>query len=237
MCLQTIYGKGSHLLLWAGSWASGGKNNKTGNVEDSWNVMAHAQKPDFVFRRNGRVHLNRRGRQFSRLLAAKACPSAVVMLDTPCSEIVWRVLATHSTRQFPVHFPSRESPCAITFQLESTYSVTFRRLRGTVVEGEKAGSITQPECICSLRYPACNAHAPYCHQWPDPLYNIFPHFPTNGTIFGGKKNCYWTQNMCFDFLYNFCLKHFSFWEEMGEIWLEMYIYRSSCKVPFNLVWF
>ena len=30
-------------------------------VEASWNVMAHAQKPDFVFRRNGRVHLNRRG--------------------------------------------------------------------------------------------------------------------------------------------------------------------------------
>ena len=26
-----------------------------------WNVMAHEQKPDFVFRRNGRVHLNRRG--------------------------------------------------------------------------------------------------------------------------------------------------------------------------------
>jgi hypothetical protein len=25
------------------------------------NVMAHAQKPDFVFRRNGRFHLNRRG--------------------------------------------------------------------------------------------------------------------------------------------------------------------------------
>ena len=25
------------------------------------NVMAHAQKPDFIFRRNGRVHLNRRG--------------------------------------------------------------------------------------------------------------------------------------------------------------------------------
>ena len=25
------------------------------------NVMAHAQKPDFVFRRNGRIHFNRRG--------------------------------------------------------------------------------------------------------------------------------------------------------------------------------
>jgi len=54
-----------------------------------WNVMAHAQKPDFVFRRNGRVHLNRRGRQFSRLVAAEVCASSVVMLDTPCSEVVW----------------------------------------------------------------------------------------------------------------------------------------------------
>ena len=51
--------------------------------------MVHAQKPDFVFRRNGRVHLNRRGRQFSRLLAAEVCASAVVMLDTPRSEVVW----------------------------------------------------------------------------------------------------------------------------------------------------
>ena len=30
-------------------------------LEASWNVMAHAQKPDFVFRRNGWVHLNRLG--------------------------------------------------------------------------------------------------------------------------------------------------------------------------------
>jgi hypothetical protein len=89
------------------------------HVEASWNVMAHAQKPHFVFRRNGRVHLNRRGRQFSRLLAAEVCASALVILDTPCSEVVWRVLATHSIHQFPLHFPSRASPCAITFQLES----------------------------------------------------------------------------------------------------------------------
>ena len=82
--------------------------------------MTHSQKPDFIFRRNGRVHLNRRGRQFSRLLAAEVCASAGVILDTPCSEVVWRVLATHSIRQFPLHFPSRASPCAITFQLEST---------------------------------------------------------------------------------------------------------------------
>ena len=84
------------------------------------NVMAHVQKPDFVFRRNGRVHLNRRGLQFSRLLAAEVCAWAVVMLDTPCSEVVWSVLATHPIRQFSLHFPTRASPCAITFQLDST---------------------------------------------------------------------------------------------------------------------
>jgi hypothetical protein len=35
-------------------------------VEASWNVVAHAQKPDFVFRQKGRVHLNRRGSQLCR---------------------------------------------------------------------------------------------------------------------------------------------------------------------------
>ena len=80
----------------------------------------HAQNPDFVFRRNGRVHLNQRERQFSRLLSAEVCASAVVMPDTPCSEIVWRVLATHSIRHFPLLFPSRASRCAITFEQDST---------------------------------------------------------------------------------------------------------------------
>ena len=95
-------------------------NMSTCMVEASRNVMAHEQKPDLIFRRNGRVHLNRWGRQFSRLLAVEVCASAVVMLDTPCSEVVWRVLATHCIRQFPLHFPSRVSPCTITFQLENT---------------------------------------------------------------------------------------------------------------------
>jgi len=84
--------------------------------------MAHAQKPDFVFRRNGRVLLHRRGRQFSGLLAAEVCASVVVMLDKPCSEVVWRVLATHSIRQFPLHFLTRASPCAIRFQTHCTWS-------------------------------------------------------------------------------------------------------------------
>ena len=108
-------------------------------VKCVWNVMAHEQKSNFIFRRNERVHLNRRGRQFSRLLAAEVCAAAVVILDTPCSEVVWRVLATHSIRQFPFHFPSRTSPCAITFQLNSNTvrSGTHRRCCGLWYKGTK----------------------------------------------------------------------------------------------------
>jgi hypothetical protein len=35
----------------------------------------------------------------------------------------YTVFRAHSIRQFPLHFPSRASPCAITFQLESTNAV------------------------------------------------------------------------------------------------------------------
>jgi len=41
-------------------------------------------------------------------------------------------------------------------------------------------------CVFSLRYPACNAHAPYCHSYPARLYDIFSHYLINGTIFEKK---------------------------------------------------
>jgi hypothetical protein len=91
-------------------------------VDCFWNVMAHAQKPDFVFRPNGRVHLNRRGLQFSRLLAGELCTSACRVCTARaslCSEVTWRLLVTYSILLFPCHFLSRTSPCAITFQLQS----------------------------------------------------------------------------------------------------------------------
>jgi len=127
-------------------------------VEASWNVMAQAQRPDFVFRRNGRVHLNRPGggRQFSRILAAEVCPSAVVMLDTTCSEVAWWVLATHCIRQFPLHFPSCASPCANTFQLESTHwSITGFFLfgpRGCFKSkyGGPSGTLVKVQCSSKL---------------------------------------------------------------------------------------
>ena len=67
--------------------------------------MAHAQKPHFVFRLNGRVHLNRRGSQFSRLLAAEVCASALVTLDTVRPEVVWEYWLPTPFASFPFTSP------------------------------------------------------------------------------------------------------------------------------------
>ena len=42
-------------------------------------------------------------------------------------------------------------------------------------------------CVCSLEYPPCNAHAPYCHLRPARLYSIFPHYLINSTVFEKKE--------------------------------------------------
>ena len=99
-----------------------GRYSTTAAVDCIWNVMAHAQKPDLVFQRNGRAHLNRRGSQFSRLLAVEECRSAVVMvvrMDRTCSEAECKSV-TYFISLFPLHFPSHASPCIIRFQMSST---------------------------------------------------------------------------------------------------------------------
>jgi hypothetical protein len=81
--------------------------------------MAHAQKPDFVFRRNGQVHLNRQGTSVqsttgSRVVRISGSNAGYTMFRGSVKGIGY-----HYIRQFPLHFPSRVSPCAITFQLDS----------------------------------------------------------------------------------------------------------------------
>jgi len=46
--------------------------------------------------------------------------------------------------------------------------------------------------------------------------------------------------MCFDFPYSFCLKHFSFYEELSQVWSKMYV-GLNVKYPlflsdFNETW-
>ena len=78
---------------------------RTSVVELVRNLMAHAQKPDFDIRLNGRVHLNRRGSQFSRLLAAEVCGSALVMLDILRPEVVWEYWLPTPFASFPFTSP------------------------------------------------------------------------------------------------------------------------------------
>jgi len=55
---------------------------------------------------------------------------------------MWRLLVTHSILLFPLHFSTRASPCAITFQKRSTLNVHILRrncLLNHVIEGRIEG--------------------------------------------------------------------------------------------------
>jgi len=45
-----------------------------------------------------------------------------------------------------------------------------------VVEKQLLSHILNVRLYSWLNYPASNAHAPFCHLWPVPLYHIFPHY-------------------------------------------------------------
>jgi hypothetical protein len=92
------------------------------------------------------------------------------------------------------------------------------------------------ECVCSLRYPACNARASYCHLWPVWFYNTFPHYLINGTILGRN---YLTQNVCFDFPYNFIwnISHYKtnsarYYHKRTSVFMQ--ITRYSCHILMKL---
>jgi len=54
------------------------------------------------------------------------------------------------------------------------YNVKLRHVCSTIVALEKQWVQHNPSMfICSLRYPACNANAPYCHLWPAPTLKYF----------------------------------------------------------------
>ena len=72
-------------------------------------------------------------------------------------------------------------------------------------------------------------HAPYCHPWPAPLYNIFAHYLINGTDFENgtehkKRVLIFSTNLSVTFLI------------LGrtERDIIIHVYRSSLKVPLFL---
>ena len=100
---------------------------------------------------------------------------------------------------------------------QCAYNVTLRGVSATIVavERNKCHLFWVCVCVCSFKYPAFNAHAINCHV-ACPAITNFSTLSQTAQFF--KEKSLWTQNVCFDFLYNFCLQHFSFWEEVSEIW-------------------
>ena len=90
-----------------------------------------------------------------------------------------------------------------------TYTVTPRCVRATTVFVQKQDVLHILRVCLWRQSPNMHSACAFRHLWPARLHHIFPHYLINGTIFGKKKKGPWIQKMCFDFLYNFCQKHFS----------------------------
>jgi hypothetical protein len=68
-------------------------------IDCVWNVMAHAQKPDFVFRRNGRVHLNRQGASVQSITDSRG----VRISGSNAGYTMWR--GSVKSTGYPLHSP------------------------------------------------------------------------------------------------------------------------------------
>jgi hypothetical protein len=108
---------------------------------------------------------------FGIILSHKLCPYSRVKT---CKLHVWE------TRSAPLLTPTRQ-----TIYVQRNIGA---RSRNPCCRGE-AISITHSECV--YVYPSSSMQSAcavfYCHLWPVCLYHIFPHYFTNGTIFGGGR--------------------------------------------------
>ena len=88
------------------------------------------------------------------------------------------------------------------------YNVTLRTVLATIVAVVKQWVLTYSECVYFLALGTQHVkrmhHVVICVQ---PFSTIFSTLSHKRQEFRKKK---WTKNFCFEFLYDFCLKQFSF---------------------------
>ena len=140
--------------------------------------MAHAQRPNFLFRRTRTSPFKSAGASVQSTDGSRGVRIRFSNAGFTTFRGSVRVLAIHSIRQFPLHFPSRASPCAVRFQTHSTtlqskiwivvrwigvFLIIFVELR--VVAGRsrtRAGSpqavSRRPCCVVALRRTVWSEH-------------------------------------------------------------------------------
>jgi len=113
------------------------------------------------------------------------------------------------------------------FYIKRIYrAAVSQRLRNTVLHDLSV-------CICSPRYPACNALAPYRHLWPASLYKMFPHYLINGTIF---EKLLLNIKCVFSLSLQMLSQTFLVLRNTERDMIKN-VYCSSCKVPLIVVRF
>jgi hypothetical protein len=164
----------------------------------------------------------------------------VVIMSTVLSRVKWNMkMQIYVNHRTSVLKQGRQCTC----------NVILRRVHGTTlaVEKQKLLYISVYEhvragvrvregvvvCLraCSLTYPACKTHAPYCHLRPLWIQHIFRHYLINGTIFGKRSPCI-KRVLIFSttFIWNIILRIIQ-----RDVFIN--VKYSAHKVPVSLVGF